>query len=1118
MSVLSNSNAITTTGGAYNITDSLRIRQSASGYLERTPTTSGSTTTATWSFWIKLADISGTTNTCIFEQGATANNRVSIYYRPNLGTYNYTFQFFYAVGASYTQIIPNAKFRDPSAWYHVVVVLDTTNATANDRMRMYVNGEQITSFELDNRSSVTQNQTTQLNTTDTVRIGSSSFSVANPLDAYLSEFNFVDGQALTASDFGEYNTDGVWSPKKYTGTYGTNGFYLPMKETTQATGFNTVLYTGTGSNQSITGVGFNPDLLWVKSRTSAINHRLADSVRGATQLLSSDVTNAEVTSVNGLQSFDADGFTVGTGTAWNTSGADYVTWCWDAGSSTVSNTDGTITSSVRANPATGFSIVTWTGNGVAGATIGHGLGTAPSVVITKGRSYAQNWAVYHSALGPTKWLQLNSSVAQLTETAIWNNTAPTSSVFTHGNSVAVNPNGGTNVSYCFSEVAGYSKFGSYTGNGSTSGPTITTGFRPAFVMVKRSDSTGSWVIFDNTRDADGTLNDYLLANTSDTEATASYADISDTGFTINSTFANASGATFIYMAFADTRDYQWNFDASGNKNNWTPNNINSNASSETTYDLMSDVPSLANEDTANFATLNPSVGTAGVTNVTLSEANLKYENSDVTYRRYIPSTISIAPSSGKFYCEGVYTVSSQAAYDCFGIADATLLGEGNRGASNVVGIWSYRRNGNADIENTGGATGITYGDSWAVGDVIGIAYDSDTGSLTFYKNGVSQGQLVTGIDITVCFFVAGFSNCDAYMNFGQRPFAYTPPTGYKKLNTYNLPDSSITDGSKYMNTVTYTGNGSTQSITGVGFSPDFVWLKNRSIAQIHGLFDSVRGAGKLLSTNNTSAEISGAPGVSSFNSDGFELGNVLNNNTNAFVAWNWRGSDSTAVSNTDGTITSTVSANTTSGFSVVTFTGTGATGTVGHGLSQAPEIYIRKSRSNAEDWYVYTTVIDGSLDYLILNNTNAKANSGASLPNATTFEVGAGESSGEQLVTYCFHSVEGFSKMGTYTGNGSTDGPFVYTGFRPAFIMFKRTDAVVGWEIYDTARDTYNPYGLVLAPNGSGAEADVRSGYPADMLSNGFKIRHNGGAVNANGGTYVYMAFAENPFKNSLAR
>lgn len=1122
MSLLQNSNAISA-DGAYNITDSLRFRRSANAYLSRTPASTGNRKTFTFSLWFKGKGYY-TGNDHLIGVNTSSTSYARVYYGASGDNYLRVNQY---VGGVNLDLRTTQVLRDPSAWYHLVVAFDTTQATASNRIKMYLNGEQITSFATATYPS--QNFDTLFNTTNEHRIGTlgANFNVGYEFDGYMTEVNFVDGQALTPSDFGETNDDGVWSPKKYTGTYGTNGFYLPMKETTQATGFNTVLYTGKRPSQSITGVGFSPDLVWLKSRDLNALHAVFDTVRGANQRLRTNDTVAEDTSVV-LPSFDADGFTLGDDYSSNNTGNSFVAWCWDAGSSTVSNTDGTITSTVRANPASGFSVVTYTGTGSSG-TVGHGLGSTPDMIIVKRRNAVDSWFCYHSALTTDNYMLLNGTNAVQSLSGYWGTPSSTTFGAVYG---GTNTSGGTYVAYCFSEVAGYSKFGSYTGNGSTSGPTVTTGFKPAFVMLKRTDSTSSWIIFDNTRDVGDFVSTALNPDVSNSEFVGTSANaaitFTDNGFQLVGTggAANASGGTYIYMAFADTRDYQWNFDASGNKNNWTPNNINSNASSETTYDLMSDTPSLANEDTGNFATLNPNVGATGVTNVTLSEANLKYENSDATYRRYIPSTISIAPSSGKFYCEGVYTVSSQATYDCFGIADATLLGDGNRGASNVVGIWSYRRNGNADIENTGGATGVSYGDSWAVGDVIGIAYDSDTGSLTFYKNGVSQGQLVTGIDITVCFFVAGFSNCDAYMNFGQRPFAYTPPTGYKKLNTFNLPDSSMTDGSQYMNSVLWTGDGSTtRNITGFGFTPDLIWTKKRSATGNNYLFDSIRGDNKVLISDLTNAELTPSSftggGPNGIIEDGFDIvsgtSNADNINANGvtFVGWGWRGSDSTAVSNTDGTITSTVSANPTSGFSVVTFTGTGATGTVGHGLSQAPEVYIRKSRSNSENWFVYTTIIDGSLDYLILNSTSAKANSGASLPNATTFEVGAGESSGEQLVTYCFHSVEGFSKMGTYTGNGSTNGPFVYTGFRPAVVMFKNANAARNWGIIDTARSTYNQTDHTLEPNTSNAENPYDD---MDILSNGFKMRTTDPGGNASGQTIIYMAFAENPFKNSLAR
>ena len=810
MSLLQNSNAISAAGG-YDITDSLRIRQSASGYLERTPTTSGSTTTATWSFWIKLADISGTTNTCIFEQGATANNRVSIYYRPNLGTYNYTFQFFYAVGASYTQIIPNAKFRDPSAWYHVVVVLDTTNATANDRMRMYVNGEQITSFELDNRSSVTQNQTTQLNTTDTVRIGSSSFSVANPLDAYLSEFNFVDGQALTASDFGETNADGVWSPKKYTGTYGTNGFYLNFSD----------------------------------------------------------------------------------GTSTTTLGYDY----------------------------------------------------------------------------------------------------------------------------------------------------------------------------------------------------------------------------------------------SGNSNNWTTNNVSLTAGS--TYDLMSDTPSLADEDTSNFATLNPNDKKS---TLTLSEGNLRATGANASYNNAY-STMQV-PKDTKIYFE-VTVVNSLAggnnlAFYLDSVVDWSRVGN-NAGSWGLdVGVASTYY---TSLNGTSSNTGISISN----GHVTQMAIDQASGKIWLGINNtwLSSGNPSTGanpigtISTTADYYIRAlcYNSGSIAFNFGQRPFAYTPPTGYKKLNTYNLPDSSITDGSQYMNPVTWTGDGSTtRDITGFGFTPDLVWTKKRSATGNNYLFDSIRGNNKVLISDLTNAELVPSSftggGPNGIIEDGFDIisgtSNADNINANGatFVGWGWRGSDSTAVSNTDGTITSTVSANTTSGFSVVTYTGNGSSGTVGHGLGSAPTVYIIKNRSASANWIYFTTQIDGSVDFLSLNTTGAKFNASEPAPTSSIFTLGSSattvNASGNNYVAYCFAEVEGFSKFGSYTGNGSTDGTFVYTGFRPAFILYKRSDTTANWRIQDTARDTNNDGGSIeLFPHLSNAES---SSARFDILSNGFKAITTSADTNASGGTYIYMAFAENPFKNSLGR
>ena len=1111
----------------YYLQSSLRFRRSASGYLERTPSSSGtSSTQATWSMWVKLAQVQNNELGVLFEQGNTSNDRIFINVRGNGSTYPGSIQFGYGISASYRQIITNdnatldgPKFVDPSAWYHLVCVLDTPNATQNDRMRIYVNGERQT-ITYSTLNLCVQSESTVVSSTNVMRIGSNSYSLSNNFDGYLTEYNFVDGQALTPSDFGETDTiTGVWKPKEYTGTYGTNGFYLPMKETQQATGFNTVLYTGTSSTQSIANVGFSPDFIWIKRRSGANAHQLYDTVRGAGYVLKSDSTNAEAVET-AFNSFDADGFEIDGGSgSHNLSGESYVAWCWDAGSSTVSNTDGSITSSVRANPASGFSIVTYTGNGSSG-TVGHGLGSAPEMIIIKNRNQADGWYVWHqnNGAGIYGYLFLNSTDQVRSSTPQFGTTAPDSSVIslTYNTNDWANASGENYVAYCFSEVAGFSKFGSYTGNGSTSGPTVTTGFRPAFVMLKIYDGTGSasdqWVMLDNTRSASNTTDHRLFADSSQAESTGGPVDFLDDGFQLKNSFGNmnASGKNYIYMAFADTRDFQWNFDASGNKNNWTPNNINSNASSETTYDLMSDVPIAVDEDTANYPTINPV--DASMTAGTITNANLTRNSNGANSNIFT----TMGATTGKYYYELDITGTATTSTAFIGWAQKPYTSATGR----------FYNWGTAEYFN--GSAWSSYGATCTSGDTVGIAIDIDGDTIEFYKNGVSQGQKTSvGWDTTNHLAPTGYTSnsqtADINLNFGQRPFKYTPPTGYKKLNTFNLPDSSITDGSNYMNSVLWTGTGTTTSFTSMGFSPDLVWLKRRDTTSSNFLVDSVRGASQALYANDTTAEVTRASAVTSFDSDGWSMGSDFNSSGGSYVTWGWRGSDSTAVTNTDGTITSTVSANPTSGFSVVTWTATSSSQTVGHGLGVAPEIIIMKNRSTTSNWGVFHTVT-GSHKLSYLNLTNAQVTPSESAPTSSIFNVAQSSAttgtSGHNMVAYCFHSVEGFSKFGSYTGNGSADGPFIYTGFRPAFILEKNANSAYGWLLWDTSRSAYNMVTKYLVANSSGAEVDTlgASGPNIDILSNGFKVRDPNPGWNQNGSTHVYMAFAEVPFKNSLGR
>jgi hypothetical protein len=331
--------------------------------------------------------------------------------------------------------------------------------------------------------------------------------------------------------------------------------------------------------------------------------------------------------------------------------------------------------------------------------------------------------------------------------------------------------------------------------------------------------------------------------------------------------------------------------------------------------------------------------------------------------------------------------------------------------------------------------------------------------------------------------------------------------------------TTINKGSSYFNTVLYTGTGATLSITGVGFQPDWVWTKGRSVAFSHYLFDSVRGTGKRLISNSTSNEDTSIFGVSSFNSDGFTLGTDTgaNNSGSTFVSWNWLASNTTT-SNTSGSITSTVSANTTSGFSIVSYTGTGANATVGHGLGVAPKMVIVKSRSNSTDWIVGNTNI-GWTKLLRLNTTAAQETNNYfndTAPTSSVFSLGTTvnvNGSGYTYVAYCFAEVKGYSKFGSYAGNNALDGAFVYTGFSPSFVLVKRYGGgAQNWVIYDDKRNTYNVTNSILQPNTNAAEATNNA---VDLLSNGFKFRSNDGDSNGYSDGYIYMAFAENPFVTS---
>jgi hypothetical protein len=576
---------------------------------------------------------------------------------------------------------------------------------------------------------------------------------------------------------------------------------------------------------------------------------------------------------------------------------------------------------------------------------------------------------------------------------------------------------------------------------------------------------------------------------------SSFAKADANGVWVPDRYTGTYGSQGFHLEFANSAAL--GTDTSGNGNHWT-------ASGFTAADQMVDTP------TNNRATWNPLEPASGWT---YSNGNLSLYNSG-TGQFATRGTIGV--SAGQWQWR--VTINNDPASDRLFLGVAT-------GATHPVNLWAaagtygYQCSGGRVVNGTASGSGSGF----TVGDYLDFKLDMDAGTLDVEKNGSAMGAQITGLSGT--FFPCVQKNSGVpstggvTIDFGQ---GFSPDSGFKTLCTANLPAVGIKNPSDHFNVVLRTGTGATANITGVPFRPGFLWSKSRSNTSSHEFYDAVREAPNYLWTDSTVAENNGgSPDTQrlvSFNSDGYTWGTTVNVNGSgrSFVDWLWKAGDS-VVTNAAGSVTSQVSANPTAGFSVVTWTRSGAGDTVGHGLGASPKMIIARMRNASGNWVVYAADLDASpKDYFLrLNTTDAKSNIAGAWgagPNATVFSAPAAVDLPSQGIAYCFAEIPGYSKFGSYTGNASNDGPFVYCGFRPRWIIIKRTDtggAGYDWYVYDVARDAYNPASNYLKADTAATEASLAS---FDITASGFKLRASVTGINGSGSPFIYAAFAEHPF------
>ena len=1023
-------------------------------YLTLTFNEAGDTAKWTASVWIKRADIS---TGIIFEARADGNNTGALYFQDSD---IYWQDYDDGVGTPAWRLRSDAMYRDPTAWMHLVIINDTADSTSGDRQRIYVNGTRLTSFSTETYSSQGYASAQGINSTNPHYIGFSGSG--DHFGGYMSEFIFLDGIAPSdASPFGETNDDGIWIPKDPSDTDniadwgGSNSFWLKFADATN--------------------LGFN-------SRPTA------------------------VTAVAETYKIDKS--------LWLDGSADYLS---RTPSSTGTPKTQTFSFWTKANVISGDTAVfgAWPDDSNHSYIDfnGGGTGILRTAVQVSGSNKLdlQSTTVYRDTTAWKHWLFVYD----------FTNGVSTGRCRVYRNGVRINA------------------FGTATYPATTDTPHWATSGTPETIGAVKPSSP---VWFANIYLADFIRLDGYAAEPTDFggwSATGDWVPIDPTSFVTSN-----KGTNGFHLDFADPSAP--GNDISGNNNDFAANGTI--ATTQTTTDSPTNT---SGDNEGNYITFSQIDKNS---NITLAGGNLTVTNTGAASFQGAIATQRI-PNSGKHYFE--VTLPGTLSNQYIGVVneankwDFVTAADGSTSAG-FYGFYPVTST-SSKVDN---GSSSSYGGSIGNGSVLGFAIDkdnnemyvSDDGTFLASSNPVTRASpMLSSLpdDLYVAMTAHNSGGHSLIFNFGQTAFAGSIPSGYVRLNTSELAAPTVTDPRKYWSNTLYTGSGGNRTVrqcfdsTGTAWTPDFVWVKSRSNAISHYLQDVVRGFGasKELLPDGTQAQGSQGTGngyISGVVDGGFAVTTTgsdsvyVNESAYTYVSWCMKAGGA-ASSNSNGSITTSVSAADHGGFSVVSYTANdpASVSTIGHGLSRTPGLIFLKGLSSATNWAVYSEAIGGGTHYLTLEQS-AAAGTTANYWNNTDatsslFTIGTGSSatnaSGENYVAYCFAKTPGLIGIGSYTGNGSSDGPMVIvddgaSGFRPAWLMIKSTGSG-NWNIVDAARDPFNQISDGLRANSSIAEF---SGQAMDFIANGFKLRLSGADYNTSSQSYIYLAFADEPFNLARAR